>query len=240
MKIPKNKRIIKILTALLGLAAILVFAKKLPWFVELTLSPERFRDYIIGLDHKGILVFIFFQVLQTLIAPIPGEVIQIAGGYIYGVVLGTLYSTAGLMVGGVIAFFFTRIIGYSFVERIVQRKNAEWLESMVNSKKSSFAMFLVFLIPGMPKDFLIYIAGLTPIKPSKFFTILLAGRFPWLLASVCIGANMHNGNNKAAIALIIIGALCFFLGILFKDKIIDKFTKTKQDGSPLNVKETQQ
>ncbi len=225
----KSKKflICRISLALLGLLTIILVLKYLPHILELTVSPDKFRNYIISLGSFGSLVFIFFQILQTIIAPIPGEVIQVAGGYIYGVTFGVIYSIVGMLLGAIIAFYFTRLIGTPFIEKLIKRKNSQWMVDIMDSKKFSTILFIIFLVPGLPKDFLIYVAGLTPINPLRFFGILLVSRFPWLLASVSIGSNLHYGNYMSTIIISLIALVSFILGILYKDKLISKFSYNK-------------
>ncbi|WP_346962370.1 VTT domain-containing protein [Clostridium sp.] len=224
----KSKKflICKISLALLGFLTIILVLKYLPRILELTISLDSFRNYIISLGSFGSVVFIFFQILQTVIAPIPGEVIQVAGGYIYGVTFGVIYSTLGLLLGAIIAFYFTRLIGTPFIKKLINKKNSQWMADIMDSKKFSALLFIVFLVPGLPKDFLIYVAGLTPINPLKFFGILLISRFPWLLASVSIGSNLHYGNYISTIIVSLIALVSFIWGICYKDKLISKFSKS--------------
>lgn len=98
------------------------------------------------------------------------------------------------------------------------------MADIMDSKKFSAILFIIFLVPGLPKDFLIYVAGLTPINPLKFFGILLISRFPWLLASVSIGSNLHYGNYILTIIVSVISLVSFIWGICYKDKLIIKFS----------------
>lgn len=227
MKKPTKLPLYKLPLILLGILAVILVLKFLPSILELTLSLDKFRSYIVSLGNLGFIVFIFFQILQTVIAPIPGEVIQAAGGYIYGVPLGTIYTTVGMLIGAVMAFYFTRFIGRAFIQNILERKNSKWITDIMNSSKFSIILFIFFIIPGLPKDLLIYAAGLTNIKPLRFFSILLIGRFPWLLASVSIGSNLHYRNYIPTIIVSLIALISFILGILYKDKLIDKFSYNK-------------
>lgn len=227
MKKPIKLSLYKLPLILLGILAVILMLKFLPNILELTLSLDKFRSYIVSLGNLGFIVFIFFQILQTVIAPIPGEVIQAAGGYIYGVPLGTIYTTVGMLIGAVMAFYFTRLIGRSFIQNILERKNSKWITDIMSSSKFSIILLIFFIIPGLPKDLLIYAAGLTNIKPLRFFSILLIGRFPWLLASVSIGSNLHYRNYIPTIIVSLIALISFILGILYKDKLIDKFSYNK-------------
>lgn len=211
----------RILLILLAVAVIIPVIIYLPEILKLTVSIDGFRDYILSMGRSGPIIFIFFQVLQTVIAPIPGEVIQIAGGYIYGTTLGTAYSVLGLLVGAVIAFYFTRLLGGTFVEKLLRKDKLKWMANLLEDKKLPIFLFIIFFIPGMPKDMFIYAAGLTSIKPLKFFTILLVARFPWLLASVSVGSNIYHKNYTATIVISVVAVIAFLLGIIYKDKLIN-------------------
>ncbi|MDS1004525.1 VTT domain-containing protein [Clostridium sporogenes] len=220
----KNVLILRILLALLSIGVIALTIKYLPHILEITMSLDKFREYIISSGRFGTLLFIFFQILQTVIAPIPGEVIQVAGGYIYGMTFGLIYTVLGMLLGAIMAFYFTRLIGASFIEKLIKKKKSQWILHIMDSKKFTIILFIFFIIPGLPKDFLIYVAGLTPIKPMKFFGILLIARLPWLLTSVIIGANIHNRNYISLIVIALVVLVLFILGIIYKDKLISKFS----------------
>lgn len=187
---------------------------------RLVSKPERFRHFLTSYGPAGVLVFISFQVLQIIISVIPGEVVQIAGGYVYGTVFGTVYSMAGVVVGCVATFYISRFLGFGLVKRFVSQKNIEKFNFLINSPKSEIIMFLLFLIPGIPKDMLVYIAGLTPIKPLRFFIIVAVARFPALLGSSFIGANLQEKDYISVIVVSVIACILFVVGILMKDKII--------------------
>lgn len=226
MREDKSKKllIVKISLALLGVLAIILTINYLPAILELTVSIDKFKNYILSTGKFGPAVFILFQIFQTVIAPIPGEVFQIAGGYIYGVFLGTIYTVAGMLLGASIAFYFTRFLGGSFIKKLLKKKKFQWMMSLMNNKKLSVFLFAFFFIPGMPKDLLIYLAGLTSIKPLKFFGILLVGRLPWLIASVSIGSNIYQKNYTLTVIISVIALLGFILGLLYKDRLINKLS----------------
>ena len=219
----KSKKLL-ISLALIGVLAIILTIKYLPVILELTVSVDKFKNYILSTGKLGPAIFILFEILQTVIAPIPGEVFQIAGGYIYGVLLGTIYTVAGMLLGASMAFFFTRFLGGSFIKKLLKKKKFQWMMDIMNNKKLSVFLFAFFFIPGLPKDLLIYLAGLTSIKPLKFFGILLVGRLPWLIASVSIGSNIYQKNYTSTIIISVIALLGFILGLLYKNKLINKFS----------------
>jgi uncharacterized membrane protein YdjX (TVP38/TMEM64 family) len=196
-----------------------------PYITRMASTPDQLREVLKGYGWKSVPVFILLQMAQVIIAAIPGEVVQIAGGYVFGIWLGTLYSLTGIVAGSVIVFFVARLLGYSLVKIFVSQKNLEKFDFMMNGSKSEIIMFILFLIPGIPKDILTYIAGLTPIKPLKFFIIITVARFPALLASSVIGANIQERNYTVAIIISVIAVVLFIAGVLLKDKIIDRMHK---------------
>lgn len=200
---------------------------------ELASKPEKLREVLNSYGWSGILVFIGIQIIQVVVAAIPGEFVQIAGGYIYGTVFGTLYSLTGIVAGSVIVFFSARILGYPVVKLLVPQRQLERFSFMLNSRKSDAAMLILFLIPGIPKDILTYIAGITPVKPLKFFVIITIGRLPALLGSSFIGHNTQMGNYGIVIAVSAAAVILFFAGVIFRNRIIDWTHKLiKKDKMP--------
>ncbi len=193
-----------------------------PKITEMTRDPQRLDRLLHSFGWRGILVFIGIQILQILVAAIPGEIVQIAGGYIYGTWLGTLYSLIGILLGSILVFSIVRLLGYPLVRLVASETQIKKFNSIFSSSKSEAATFILFLIPGIPKDVLTYIAGVTPVKPLRFFIIIMIGRFPALLASSYIGHGAHNGNYALVIILCVAAVVLFLAGLLLKDKIIEK------------------
>lgn len=215
----------KLLVVAVAIAFSILLIKFMPKLLLITVSLEEFKKYILSMGHLGILMLVFFQVLQTVIAPIPGEVIQIAGGYLYGIPLGTLYNLFGLVIGSGIAFYFTRLLGREYIEGLIKKKRLKWISDVMESKKFEIIMFIIFIVPGLPKDFMIYVAGLTAMRPGRFFMILVMSRLPWIMASASIGANMNAGNYVLTILVSVIVVTGFVVGMVYKDRIIKKLTK---------------
>lgn len=189
--------------------------------MKLVDEPSKFRDIIHSYGYYGVFVFLFFQILQTVIAPIPGEVIQIAGGFIYGVWLGTLYLIVGVTIGSVIVFFASRFLGYPLVKAFVSENKLNKFIQLMQSQKAETVTFILFLLPGLPKDILCYVGGLTPIKPLRFFIITIIARFPALFISVYIGANLQKKNYFTTAVILVFAVLLSFVGFFFKDKVIE-------------------
>ncbi len=219
----------KILLIAVAILLTILLIKFMPKLLLVTVSLEKFKNYIISMGNLGVFTLILFQVLQTIIAPIPGEVIQIAGGYLYGIPLGTIYNLIGLAIGSGIAFYFTRLIGRDFIINQIKKKKLKWITSIMESRKFELVLFIIFIVPGLPKDFMIYVAGLTTLKPMKFFAILISSRLPWIFVSASVGANIDAGNYTLTIIISLVAVIGFVIGMFYKDKIIKKLHKESSE-----------
>jgi uncharacterized membrane protein YdjX (TVP38/TMEM64 family) len=182
--------------------------------------PEQSRQFIASYGAAGPLIYIAIQMVQIVIFIIPGEVVQVAGGYIFGTPLGTLYSVIGSVLGTLIAFMAARLLGFALIELFIPDKTLDKFEFLINSPKSEVALFALFLAPGIPKDALTYIAGLTPIKPLRFLVISMLARFPGLLGSAYVGSHLAKKNYVPVIIVGAISVVLFVAGLAFKDRFI--------------------
>ncbi|NLJ74202.1 MAG: TVP38/TMEM64 family protein [Firmicutes bacterium] len=211
---------------------VLATIKYAPIVTELVSEPEEFRDLIQSYGYTGVFIFVLIQIIQIVIPVIPGEVVQVAGGFVFGTWLGTLYLMIGVILGSVCAFFAARLLGYPLVRSFVSENKLRRMRELMQGKKSDAVIFILFLLPGLPKDVLTYIAGLTPVKSVRFLVIASMARFPALLASAYLGHNLHEKDYLGAIIISSVAVLLFVGGYIFKDRIIGKmqeFTTEKQD-----------
>ncbi|AFK87624.1 MULTISPECIES: TVP38/TMEM64 family protein [Thermoanaerobacterium] len=185
-------------------------------------DPAKFEKWILSFGAKGVLVFILIQVLQVVIFIIPGEVVQVAGGYLYGAVLGSLYSLIGITIGSILCFAIARFLGYEFVRGMISEDKLKKFDYIINNKKGEMGLFVVFLMPGLPKDALSYVAGLTPVKFVNYFLITALARLPGIVISSYIGSNIEHKNYLVSAVVSAIAVLLFIIGFLNKDKIIKK------------------
>jgi len=226
MLMEMNKSKIPVFNLILLVIFIILFVfATVKYGPELTLlakEPEQFRAAILAYGYTSVLVFIAVEIMQVVIAAIPGELIQIAGGYMYGSLLGTLYLVVGAVAGSFLAFFASRLLGYPLVRAFVSEGKLKRFNRLLESQRSDVIMFVLYLLPGIPKDILTYIAGLTPANPWKFLLISTVARLPALFACAYIGANLENENYRQVVALLGVAVVLFFLGILYRDRLIDK------------------
>jgi len=172
------------------------------------------------------LTFIFVQVIQVVAAPIPGELTGIIGGILYGPFWGTVYSTIGLTLGSWIAFMLARFFGEPLLENVVKKEVFEKFNHFMEHK-GLMVSFLLFLIPGFPKDYLCYIMGVSLIPTGTFIVISTAGRiFGTIMLSVT-GAFASNGQYIALVVILVLGVATFIATYYYHDKIL-AFLKKKR------------
>jgi uncharacterized membrane protein YdjX (TVP38/TMEM64 family) len=180
---------------------------------------EAIRGWIEGRGLWGPLAFIFLQIVQVVIFVIPGEIVQIAGGYAFGFWLGSLYSLAGITLGSLVNFYAGRLLGRPFVESLFDREKIEKVEAVTGSGKGAAGFFLLFVIPGIPKDVLCYVAGVTKLQLLAFLAVSMAGRLPGILGSSYMGSSAYSGAYTGAIIVLVVAAVLFLLGLIFRERI---------------------
>jgi uncharacterized membrane protein YdjX (TVP38/TMEM64 family) len=143
--------------------------------IQLFLDKERLVNFLNELGPFAFLGFIFLQVCQVVAAPIPGEVTGLLGGFMFGKAKGIILSTIGLTLGSFLAFTLSRKFGRPFVEKVVSAPTLERFDYLLRNK-GAFIVFLLFLIPGFPKDYLCYVLGLGHLSTAEFLVIGGTGR----------------------------------------------------------------
>lgn len=177
----------------------------------------------------GVVLFLLLQVVQVIVALIPGGIIQIIAGVAFGGFWGTVLSVIGLLIGTYIVFILVRKFGQPVVDAFFEAKDIKRFSFLNDSKKLELAVFILFLIPGIPKDTLAYFAPLTKIKRSTFIFLSTLARIPAIIMSCVFGSSLGEGEIvKAIIIFAVIFAMGVF-GILYKDKLIAKVKTFKEN-----------
>ena len=222
----KRSDIIKITILLLVIiaGAFLFFYYDLYTFF---ISRKKILAFVNSFGPLSVVIFIGLQILQVIVAPIPGEVNGFIGGYLYGPVLGTLYSTIGLTIGSWLAFILARWLGLPFVEKVISPRIIEKYDYFMEHR-GILISFILFVIPGFPKDALSYLIGLSHMKTSTFLIICTAGR---LLGTIMLSISGHyarNDQNMAMAAILGTSALIVILAWYYHDDIL-RLVKKKKD-----------
>ena len=186
------------------------------WFIGVPVlrfakEPEHFRLWVESAGVWGSLAYMGMVIIQIIVALIPGEALEIAGGYAFGAVEGTLLCLAAATVGSLIVFGLVRRFGVRLVEVFFSVEKLRSLRFLQRSKKRDFLFLLVFMIPGTPKDLLCYFAGLTDIKFPVWLLICSVGRLPSIITST-VGGNAL-GTEKYVFAIIVFALTLFISGV---------------------------
>jgi len=209
-------------TALLALLVAAVLAPVIIWHRQLwdVLSTrEHLQQWLAAWGDRAKLVYVGLQVFQVVIFVVPGEPVQVAGGYFFGVALGTVLATAGTLVGAAICFFLGRLLGRPFLQAFVPAERMEKIERLIGSPRGTVTLFLLYLIPGIPKDVLGYVAGVSPIRFVLFIVVSTLGRLPGLVGSAVIGSSAASQRWVLFAVVAAAAVVLFAAGLLLRPRI---------------------
>ncbi|MBI5407959.1 MAG: TVP38/TMEM64 family protein [Nitrospirae bacterium] len=185
---------------------------------------ERVSAFLDSLGPLSFFGFILLQAVQVIAAPIPGEVTGFLGGFLYGTVLGLILSTIGLTIGSFFNFWLSKTFGRPFVDRFISKETIERYDYLLHHK-GAFLVFLLFLIPGLPKDLLCYILGLGHLSVKEFLVISTVGRFAGTLLLTLGGSFIRHQQYYRFSMLLGVTIVIVFLAMAYKDKMERLFRK---------------
>jgi LPXTG-motif cell wall-anchored protein len=190
-----------------AIAAALYFGRPL---LPLFSDPQTARETIGGLGLWAPFAFMLMQVAQVVIAPLPGQVSGLIGGFLFGPWLGLLYTVIGSFIGFWIVFVLARRLGRPFVERFVKTETLEKFDGLL-SRRGPFVLFLIYLLPAFPDDVISFIAGLTRIPIRTLLLVSVAGRLPGYLVLSFAGDGLTGENMNP---IVVGGAVLLGLAIV--------------------------
>ena len=214
---------IALLLALILVGVFLFFHYNLYTFF---VSRKKIIHFLNSFGPLSVVLFIGLQIVQVLIAPIPGELNGFIGGYLYGPVLGTIYSTIGLTIGSWLAFLLARWLGMPFVEKIINPQVIQKYDYFMEHRGIPIT-FVLFLIPGFPKDALSYIIGLSHMRATTFLILCTAGRLLGTVMLSISGSCARNNQNAAMLAILGISALITLLAYYYHEELLNLVRKKK-------------
>ena len=174
-----------IIVALIFIAAVGYLVGK-P-MVEFVREPERFRAWVDSSGFVSRVIFVVMVVFQLVIALIPGEPLEMGAGYAFGAWEGTILCIIGCVIGSALVFLFVRRFGVKLVEVFFPREKIRSLRFLQDSRRLNLLTFIVFFIPGTPKDLLSYFIGLTDMKLGTWLLITAVARIPSIVTSTVTG-----------------------------------------------------
>ena len=237
----KNKiRIFRIILAIIAVTIIIgVIAYLIPVMKNLSTVEGQmaFKEKVNKSGFIGLAMLFGLQLAQIFLIILPGEPIEILAGMCYGGLGGLIFITISAFIITSAVFFTVRKLGRKFVYDFCSEEKVKKIENsklFQNSKKIEWIMLILFLIPGTPKDLLVYIAGLLPLKPFRFIMISTFARLPSVISSTFAGANLVMGDWKMSliiygITFLIVGAIIFIVNKFDKSKTTSEAIKTFQN-----------
>ena len=218
-KVQKILSIVKVVILLfivVGIPLIIYFHN--PEVLKLFTNRDAMNDFLSANQSKGIIAFLGIQIFQVVVSVLPGNIIQMAAGFVFGVFKAYLLAISGVFVGTFIAYNLSKYLGKDVIVMIFKEKNINKFINMLSSKKGFVAIILIYLIPGLPKDVFTYAAGLSNMKALPFVLTSIIARTPAMFGSLVFGA-MFRAHNYVGMVI-----LCVAVGIL----LIVAFVKRKK------------
>ena len=166
-------------------------------------------------------VYLGAELLQILISILPGQVFQFAAGYLFGFIPGLIYTAIGAVMGTIVTFCLARVLGTDAVHLMLGKERTDHFIRLLNSRKAYLITFLIYLIPGVPKDTVCYIAGVSEMKMIPFVIISVVGRMPAMAASIVFGA-MYMKQNYTGMAIVAVVVCVIVLVCIIRRKDIMK------------------
>ena len=183
---------------------------------------EIFSVWVAGLGIRGVFILFGIQILQIVIAVIPGQPVALIAGAAYGAWIGLLILMAGCAVATMLVFFLVKKFGLPLIKRFIGAEAISTWGFLASEKKVALVTFILFLIPGLPKDTLTYLAPLSRLSLVSFTTISVFARFPAMLSTTVMGDAAIQGNWSLFLIVFAITAISGVLGIQIRNSIIQQ------------------
>lgn len=224
----KAKRIIGILSVLALISVVALISYFVIYkFLSIGTSPQNFETFIKSYGWAGRFVALAIQFLQVFIALIPGEFVEVGLGLAFGAVEGTIICLIGVGVASAAVFTLVKKWGVRFLELFVNVNKIDSLKFINSEKKLNTLVFILFLIPGTPKDLLTYVVPLTRMKMSEFLFITMIARIPSVLSSTIGGNLFGNGKYLHGVLLLLVTGGVSLIGLLIYRKLLNKYHQKK-------------
>lgn len=213
-----DKKTVLLFLAFVGIVAGAVYLLYATSLMQLFVNPRELLAFIE--EHRAYAAFVFIglQVLQVVAAPVPGEVTGFAGGIVFGPFWGIVYSTIGLTIGSWLAFMLARLLGRPLVERVVSPEIIRRYDYVMRHK-GLFLAFLLFLIPGFPKDYLCYLLGLGHMRQRDFLLVSAAGRLLGTVLLTLGGSYFREARYVALFTVVGISLALILIAMMYRDRL---------------------
>ena len=214
----------KIVSAI-AIVLLVLFSVTVGWFIgkpliDFVSEPIEFRNWVNESGIWGRIAFVGMVVFQVVIALLPGEPFEIGAGYAFGIIEGTVLCVIGITIGSLIVFTLVKRFGVKLVEVFFDFEKIRSLKFLQNKKKLNMFVFLLFFLPGTPKDLLTYFLGLTSVNKGKVIFLASVARLPSVITSILGGSALVSKQYVLAVIVFAITLAISLFGYIIYDKII--------------------
>ncbi|MBR2405714.1 MAG: TVP38/TMEM64 family protein [Clostridia bacterium] len=218
--------------ALCSLAAVLALFTWLTVFLWKRFAafgddPAAFKAFVEGYGWKSRLVALGIQMLQVVVSFVPGEVVEVGMGYAFGAIEGTLLCLAGVALASVPIFLLVKSVGVKAVELFISRDKIDSLRFINSEKRLKRLVFLLYFIPGTPKDLFTYFVGLTRLRLHEFLVITLIARIPSVISSTVGGNLIQKENYIGAVLLFVVTGAVSLGGMVLYNRLKERKSRSK-------------
>ncbi|OYR84395.1 TVP38/TMEM64 family protein, partial [Halorubrum sp. E3] len=200
-----------------GFFALYLFVREYAGFIT---NAEALRVWLRQFGALAPLVFIVIQALQVIVAPIPGQVVALVAGFLFGPFWGTVYSLTGVLIGSTIAFSLAKRYGRSFVEDVLHEDVVARFDGFVDTVGVP-GLFAFVIIPGLPDDAICFLSGLTKWKLPTFIAVISVGRLPAYVFTVYAGGRIADGRLLSGLAIIALVVVASIVGYYKQETVRD-------------------
>lgn len=224
-KKPLDKATIFKFVGLVAFIAIMVIIVVIAWPYIADVFTEggvdRLVERVQNAGAAGVLILLGMQFLQIVVAFIPGEVVQLAAGLMYGPWLGALIVLIGCVISSTVIYKMVHTLGAPFVQGMVSTEHLEKFHKFEEQGKLDIVVFILFLIPAMPKDVFTYLVPLTDMKYKKFIVLTTVGRIPGVLASTYAASGLASGDVVGPVIVVAIAIVLAIIVVVFRERIME-------------------
>jgi len=228
-RLQKGYKYIKIAAFIAIIAGIpIMLFLRYPDIGHILTDRDALSDFLAANEGQNIILYFIIQIVTVVIGLPIGQVINFAGGLVFGAPLAYLLSISGTFIGTFIAFNVARYLGKEFVTLIFKEKNVEKFTKMMSTGKAYVVVVLIYLIPGFPKDIFTYAAGLSNLKALPFTLTAIIARSPAILATL-IFADFLRAGNYVGVGIVVAVVAAFLVFIVIRRKQVFAYLESLHD-----------
>ncbi|RLM56848.1 TVP38/TMEM64 family protein [Halobellus sp. Atlit-31R] len=215
----RRRFLLHLAVAVAALAVATILAR--PHLALLTDAPAL-RAFIAQYGIWAPVVLIALQALQVVAAPVPGQILAVVAGYLFGAWWGTLYNMIGITIGSTAAFWLSRRFGRAYVEKIVHEDALASFDA-ISDDYARIGLFVFFFVPGLPDDLICFAGGLTRLPLWQLVALAVVGRTPAFFLANVVGGYLGADRFVAAAALTLAILVASAIGYLNRDRLVRFF-----------------